>query len=220
MINLAKKHLIPQPVYLNEDVVELSKLLLGKYLYTYTNRAGVGSKKVWTGGIIVETEAYCGATDQACHAYPNVRTKRTETMYQGGGIAYVYLCYGIHSLFNVVSNQQGKADAILIRAIEPTTGIETMLERRNMKKTARRLTGGPGCLAQALGIGLEMNALSLSGPTIWMTDACIESEKLAETVLSEKRIDSTRVGVESAGDSALLNWRFRIKDNKWTSPAK
>src|ERR1043166_9259202 len=103
--------------YIRNNVVQISKKLLGKYLFT--KRFGV-----ITGGMIIETEAYAGITDRASHAYGNRRTARTEIMYGEGGIAYVYLCYGIHSLFNVVTNLEGIPHAVLIRAIEPTDGID------------------------------------------------------------------------------------------------
>ena len=109
---------------------------------------------------------------------------------------------------------------MLIRAIEPTTGIATMGERRKLNKISRRLTGGPGCVSQALGVCLEMDNSPLNGPLFWITNACIETGLAAQNVPIRKLIASTRVGVESAGESALLPWRFRIKDNRWTSPAK
>lgn len=115
---------LPRNFYLKDDVVALSKALLGKVLCTQIEEEPL------TSGIIVETEAYCGRNDKACHANNGLRTGRTEVMYQPGGLAYIYLCYGIHHLFNVVTNVKDKADAILIRAIEPVDGKETILYRR------------------------------------------------------------------------------------------
>ena len=104
---------LPKHFYLRPDVAEIARDLVGKSLFTNTNGR-------ITGGMIVEAEAYCGATDRACHAYKNKCTDRTKVMFDAGGIAYVYLCYGIHCLFNIVTNSEGYADAILIRAVEPT----------------------------------------------------------------------------------------------------
>ena len=109
---------IPKSFYQREDVVKIAQELLGKYIFTQVDG------KV-TAGMIVETEAYNGRNDKACHAFLK-RTKRTEVMYQPGGLAYIYLCYGIHHLFNIVTNRSGLADAVLIRAVEPAFGLQTM----------------------------------------------------------------------------------------------
>ena len=192
--------------YHNEDVVDIAQKLLGKLLCTNVNGK-------FTAASIVETEAYCGATDKACHAHLNRRTKRTEIMFGDGGYAYVYLCYGIHHLFNIVTNKSGKADAVLIRAVEPVEGIETMLERRKMDKTAYRLTAGPGILSQALGIKTSHYATDLTGSLIWLEDHKVIFNK-------NEIISSPRVGIDYAGEDALLPWRFRIANNKWCSKAK
>lgn len=194
---------LPRMFYTRSDVVQISKELLGKYLMTHLDG-------VLTGGKIVETEAYCGRTDRACHAYLNRRTKRTEIIYQEGGIAYVYICYGIHHLFNVVTNEQELADAVLIRAIEPTDGIDWMLKRRNMKKMATRLTGGPGCLTKALGITRVHYGTDLQGKTIWIEDR-------QNDIVDADIIACPRIGIDYAGTDALLPWRFYIKGNKWVS---
>ncbi|HEY9560748.1 MAG TPA: DNA-3-methyladenine glycosylase, partial [Anseongella sp.] len=111
--------------YQREDVVQISRELLGKYLFTRLNGE-------ITGGMIVETEAYHGPEDRASHAWKGRFTNRTRVMYGQGGMAYVYLCYGIHHLFNVVTAGNGVPHAVLVRAIEPTLGIERQLERRRM----------------------------------------------------------------------------------------
>src|SRR5690348_14595852 len=129
---MAKK--LPLDFYLQTDVVSISRKLLGKFLMTNIDNEGI------TGGMIVETEAYGGAIDRASHAYGNRLTDRTRVMYELGGIAYVYLIYGFHNLFNVITNQKGIPHAILIRAIEPTDGIELMRERRGLEKIEKRLT--------------------------------------------------------------------------------
>lgn len=193
--------------YLREDVVQISKDLLGKYIFTKINGSIV------TGGVIVETEAYAGAEDKASHAYNNKRTKRTEVMFHEGGVAYIYLCYGIHSLFNIITNKTGIPHAVLIRAIQPTVGLEKMLIRRNKKEVKRYISAGPGALAQALGINCSCNGISLSGNVIWLEDK-------GSKILPEKILASKRVGVSYAGKDALLPYRFRIKNSEWTSLAE
>jgi DNA-3-methyladenine glycosylase len=197
---------LPKSFYTRDDVVQVAKDLLGKYLFTCFDEE-------LSGGIIVETEAYCGATDKACHAHLNRRTKRTEIMFAEGGVAYVYLCYGIHHLFNVVTNVKDQADAVLIRAIEPTQGLEIMLARRQMTSKIYQLTAGPGAMSQALGIQTQHYGVDLSANQIWIEDRGLE---IAENQL----IASPRVGVAYAQEDALLPWRFRIKDNPWCSRAK
>jgi DNA-3-methyladenine glycosylase len=189
--------------YINNNVLTISKALLGKILYT--NLDGVH-----TSGMIVEVEAYHGKSDKACHAFNNRRTARTEIMYHSGGVAYVYLCYGIHQLFNIVTNTEGNADAVLVRALQPMTGIEKMLERRNMIKLEKRITSGPGALSKAMGIDQHLYGASLWGDLIWIEDH--------GTHVHEKEIvATTRIGVDYAGEDALLPWRFYIKDNPWVS---
>lgn len=163
--------------------------------------------------MIVETEAYKGPEDRACHAYNNRRTPRTEIMFHEGGVAYVYICYGIHHLFNVVSGKKDQPHAVLIRGLEPLEGNETMLKRRNLEKFDYRICGGPGALAQALGITSELSGISLQGPIIQLEDHGIN-------IFDQDIIASKRVGCESAGEDGLLPWRFRISGNRWASPAK
>jgi DNA-3-methyladenine glycosylase len=134
-------------------------------------------------------------------------------MYQPGGVAYVYLCYGIHSLFNVITNDKDIPEAVLIRAVKPTHGIETILERRNKVRLQRNVAGGPGMLAKALGINTSHDGLDLSGDKIWIEDLDFHVEE-------RDIICSPRVGVDYAEEDALNPWRYRIKSSKWTSPAK
>jgi DNA-3-methyladenine glycosylase len=188
---------IPREFYLREDVVQISRELLGKYLYSFMDG-------LFTGGIITETEAYAGALDKASHAYGNRRTARTEIMFRQGGTAYVYLCYGIHSLLNVVTNREGTPHAVLIRAILPVQGTDIMQKRRNSAKTGPGLTTGPGTVSSALGIHFSDTGKDLLGEEIWLEDKGIiipESEIIA----------GPRVGVDYAGEDALLPYRFRIK---------
>ena len=192
--------------YLKDDVVKLSQELLGKFIFTKIDNA-------ITGGMIVETEAYKGIEDKACHAYLGRKTKRNEIMYEIGGVAYVYICYGMHALLNVVTNKKAIPDAILIRAIEPVVGIDTMLKRRNKTKIERSLTAGPGSLTKALGITKKFNGSTFNNKDLWMEDRDIKIEK--------KDIKcSKRVGIDYALEHKDLPWRFRIKNSKWTSLAK
>lgn len=199
---------IPLKFYTRNNVVQIAKDLLGKYLVTRFDGQ-------ITAGKIVETEAYRGPDDKACHAWMNRRTNRTEIMFANGGHAYVYLCYGIHHLFNIVTGKRDMAHAILIRAIEPVENVELMLERRNLTKLTPRLTAGPGSLTQALGIRTEHTGLSLvaDDSPIWLEDR-------GEEVLEENIIASPRVGVDYAGECALWDWRFRVRGSRWASPAK
>ncbi len=192
--------LLPLDYYRHKDVLFLSQDLLGKYLLTQID-------SVLTGGMIIETEAYRGPEDRASHAYGNRRTKRTETMYQEGGVSYVYQCYGLHFLFNIVTNVKDVPHAILIRAIQPEIGIEDMLRRRRKKVVDGTLTSGPATMAQALGIEKKHNGLMLDGDMIWLEDRGV-------IVSKEDIIAGPRVGVDYAGDDALQPWRFRIKGKK------
>jgi len=192
--------------YTRPDVVQIAQELIGKYLFTQIDG-------ILTGGMIVETEAYAGENDLACHSHSGRRTARTKIMYHQGGVAYVYLIYGIYALFNIIANVAGKADAVLIRAIEPTEGIPEMLLRRNHTKITSKLTAGPGLVTIALGINKNHYGIDLTGSVIWLEDR-------GEEVAPDQIIASPRVGVAYAGVDALLPWRFRLKGNKWTSPAK
>ncbi|MFN0289852.1 DNA-3-methyladenine glycosylase [Pedobacter helvus] len=193
---------LPLSFYQKEDVVVVAKQLLGKLLFTNINGK-------LTGGIITETEAYDGVVDKACHAYGGRNTNRTATMFLNGGITYVYLCYGIHHLLNAVSGKEGNPQAVLIRAIEPTVGVEIMLQRRKMEKLAPRITAGPGALSQALGIDKNLNAKDFLSNEIWIEDAkAYEDEKIVAT---------TRIGVAYAQEHALWPFRFYIKGNKYVS---
>lgn len=179
--------------YLQEDVVNLAKQLIGKWLMTCVEGK-------LTGGMIIETEAYKGAEDRACHAYNNRRTKRTEVMFHQGGIAYVYLCYGMHYLFNIVTNQEEIPHAILIRAISPAIGIETMQKRRNTLRVSD-LASGPGKLCQALKIGSTHNGHLLTQAPLWI-------EERGTPVPEEEILATPRIGVAYAKEDALLPWRF------------
>ena len=184
--------------YVRPSVVQIAKDLLGKYLLTRLEDTA-------TGGMIVETEAYAGPEDRASHAYNSRRTSRTEIMFHEGGVAYVYLCYGIHHLFNIVTNVEGIPHAVLIRAMEPTDGVELMLHRRNMKEVSLKLSGGPGTLTQALGIKTTHTQTDLTGEQIWLEDRGF-------LVPEDEIIAGPRVGVSYAGEDAENPWRFQLKN--------
>lgn len=192
--------------YLQSDVVAVARQLLGKVLVT--NIGGEITK-----GRIVETEAYNGVIDKASHAFGGRRTNRTEIMFSKGGVAYVYLCYGMHHLFNIVTNKKDIPHAVLIRALEPMSGIETMLERRSKTTLDSTLTKGPGSAAKAMGISTEHSGISLSAAAIAVYDdgfAYSASEVLA----------TPRIGVDYAGEDAWLPYRFLVKGNVYVSGKK
>ncbi|UYZ62852.1 DNA-3-methyladenine glycosylase [Hymenobacter weizhouensis] len=192
--------------YRRPDPVQIARDLLGKHLFTQING-------VLTGGRIVETEAYAHLNDQACHSHLGRYTARTQVMYQAGGVAYVYLVYGRYALFNIITNEASKADAVLVRGLEPTVGIKEMLLRRGLPRVQRSLTAGPGLLTQALGITTAHYGLDLTGNLIWLEDH-------DETIPPESIRASPRVGIDYAGADAALPWRFRLIGSPWTSPAR
>ncbi|MDE3046821.1 MAG: DNA-3-methyladenine glycosylase [Verrucomicrobiota bacterium] len=229
--------LLPIAFYQDPDVLHLAKSLLGKLLLTRIDGH-------LTGGYITETEGYAGIGDRASHAYNNRRTERTEVMYRAGGIAYVYLCYGIHHLLNVVTGPEETPHAVLIRALKPAIGEDIMFQRRGKKplthgpgalkpaigedimfqtrgkkplthgpgalkpaigedimfqtRGKKPLTHGPGALTQALGITLKQNGQSLNSSAIW----------IEEGVRITSIVETARIGVDYAGDDALLPYRF------------
>ena len=189
--------------YKSLGTLKLSQDILGKKIVTQINNQ-------ITSGIIVESEAYLGVKDRASHAFNNKLTSRTKTMYEEGGISYIYLCYGMHNLFNIVTNNKGIPEAILIRAIEPIDGLPIMYKRRNIKKNSYNLTNGPGKLSQALGITKKYNGEALHNNCIWLEDI--------KNNISKKDITSgPRIGIDYAGVDAKLPYRFYITNNKWVS---
>jgi DNA-3-methyladenine glycosylase len=189
---------LPPAFYSRENVLEITNDLIGKFLVTNIDNT-------ITSGMIIEAEAYNGAIDKASHAYGNKRTKRNEIMYAKGGNAYVYLCYGIHHLFNVVTNTKGTPHAILIRAVIPTDGIDIILKRRNHKTVTKKTADGPGTLSTALGIKTIHSGIPLSGNLIWIEDRGIKFNK-------KDIITSPRIGVDYAGKDALLPYRYRLDE--------
>ena len=199
------KKLLPS-FYHRSNVVVIAKELLGKLLVTEFDGK-------LTAGRIVETEAYNGIVDKASHAYGGRRTQRTETMYGAGGIAYVYLCYGIHHLFNVVTNTTDKPHAILVRGIEPVKGIPAMLQRMKKETLDYSVGRGPGNVSKALGISVTHTGFSLLNKNIYIADdgCIIKPAEIAAT---------PRIGVDYAAEDALLPYRFYVKGNPYVSGKK
>lgn len=190
--------------YESTDVVQVAKDLVGKIVVTK-----IDGKK--TSGRIVETEAYVAFTDKASHAYNGRRTPRNEHMYATAGTAYVYICYGMHQMLNVVTNKKEIPDAVLIRAIEPMEGITVMLARTGKTELDNTLTRGPGNVAKALGIFKLHSGLHLRGNQIYL------AEDKDSIPMPGKVAASKRIGVDSAGLDALLPYRFYLKGNPYVS---
>ncbi len=194
--------------FIRTDVVHIAQELLGKVLVT---DFGEGQSS----GVIVETEAYRAPEDQASHAANNRRTRRTETMYAPGGHCYIYLIYGMHHLFNVVTGPVDTAHAVLIRAIQPLENVALMMHRRGMTTVKTQLSAGPGVLSKALGLSTDMDAIDML-----QVDSSIWLEDRGYLIHQDQIKIGTRVGVAYAGEDALLPWRFSIKDNPWVSRGK
>ena len=189
-------------LFFRQDTVELARKLLG-CLLIHRTPDGVA------GGMIVETEAYVGAIDKACHAYRN-RSERTEIMYHDGGYAYVYFIYGMHYCFNVVTGPEGEGNAVLIRALEPVIGLDLMRKRRRMNQL-RTLSSGPGNVCQALDMtkndyGLDL--VNADSPLRLIQYRYIPDAKIGA---------SPRINVAYAGEAAAWPWRLYVKDNPYVS---
>jgi len=190
--------------YLRADVAQIARDLLGKLLVTRMD--GVA-----TSGIICETEAYAGVTDRASHAFGGRRTARTEVMYARGGTAYVYFCYGMHSLFNVVTNQKDIPHAVLVRGIFPVDGIETMLLRAGKTKVSGDFGTGPGRVAKILGIHCSHTGLDLVKMPVNKTVPAIWIEGREVSFGPADIMAGPRVGIGYAGEDALLPYRFWVR---------
>lgn len=193
---------LDEEFYQRQDVTKIARDLLGKLLFTRIDG-------VVTGGMIVETEAYSWR-ERGCHAYGTRKTARNAIMFEPGGFAYVYLCYGIHHLFNVVTNRSQTPEAVLVRALEPLEGIKVMEIRRGLQDKSLHLTSGPGKLTKALGISRSFNGKSLLDDEIWIENSGMK--------LARKSVEvSPRIGIDYAGEDARLPWRFTIRGNPWVS---
>ncbi|HUR65833.1 MAG TPA: DNA-3-methyladenine glycosylase [Chitinophagaceae bacterium] len=189
--------------YQREDVLTIAKELLGKILVTRFDG-------IETSGRIVEVEAYKGVIDKASHAYGGRRTTRNEVMYAEGGLAYIFLCYGIHHLFNVVTHLRNTPHAILIRGVEPVKGIDTMLQRTGKKKFDNTLTRGPGNVSKALGLHTSNNGWPLKHRELFIADDGF-------VYPGGQIASSPRIGVDYAAEDALLPYRFYVKGNPFVS---
>lgn len=193
---------LPADFYLREDPCIISKELLGKTLFSRVDDQ-------LCCGIIVETEAYMGPVDRGSHAWNLKRTPRNEIMYSTGGVVYMYICYGIHDMLNVVTGPAETPHAVLIRAVEPLSGIEIMRERRGVIINDFRLCQGPGALAKAFGLQKIHNGLSLQHDTIWIEEgAAVEESRI---------VTASRVGLNIEEPYKSIPWRYYIKGNKFVS---
>lgn len=193
---------LPPSFFLRDDVVTVAKELLGKVLVTNWE----GGK---TSGRIVETEAYAGESDRASHAFRG-KTKRTGVMYEPGGRAYVYLCYGIHQMFNIVTGKEALPHAVLVRAAEPLQGIDIMLQRTGKSKMDETIARGPGNLGKAFGFHTAHTGMIIGGPQLYIAD---DGFRVDETLVGM----SPRIGVDYAGDHAEWHFRFYLRGNKFVS---
>lgn len=184
--------------FVGNNVVLIARNLLGKYAFTFKDGQ-------LSGGIISEVEAYNGIQDKASHAFGGRRTQRNEMMYHTGGVIYMYLCYGIHSMLNFVTNVEGVPDAVLIRGIIPTHGEELMLRRTGKTQMNINLGSGPGKVSKILGLSVADNGLSLMSDTIWVEDRGL--------LIPDRQVEiSPRIGVDYAGADACLPYRFALKN--------
>lgn len=202
-ITFVPKMILKRPFY-QRNVLDVSRNLLGKIL---VHESADGT----TAGRIVETEAYRGPEDQAAHSYGGRRTIRNEVMFEQKGIAYVYFIYGKYYCINVTAGDvRGKPEAVLIRAVEPVTGEELMGKRRGaIEGKVANLTNGPGRLCMAMGISKANNKMDLTFPPLYIKDS--------PSILQEAIVETTRVGVDYAGDWSGRLWRFYVKGNKFVS---
>ena len=191
---------LSQNFYYREDVNLIARELLGMVIFTNIDGQ-------ITAGKIVETEAY-SYREKACHAYGHRHTSRTSVMFGAGGHAYVYLCYGIHELFNIVTNQKDTPEAVLIRAVEPVEGWEYMRLRRSTSDLM--LTSGPGKLTKAMGICRKLNGAHLQSDQIWLEDRDFQPN-------DKEIVQTTRIGVDYAREDALLPWRYYLRNNPFVS---
>lgn len=205
-ITLLRSNKLPLTFYRQKNVCNIAKTLIGKVLVT-------SSSGVITAGRIVETEAYNGTIDRASHSWNGRRTHRTEIMYSAGGLSYVYLCYGIHHLFNVVTNIEEVPHAVLVRSVEPLLGMDNMLLRTGKKKLDHSLTKGPGNVSKALGIYTKDTGTDLQSDELFIA---ADGFKVKRSQI----LATPRIGVNYAGKDALLPYRFILKGNPYVSGKK
>lgn len=190
--------------FYKQDAITLSKEILGKILVR-----DIDGEKVLC--MIVETEAYVGPEDKGCHAYGNKKTERTKTMFLEGGVAYIYIIYGMYNCLNIVATEEGKPEAVLIRAVEPLNNIDILKKYRNIKSNKiQDLTNGPGKLCKALNIDRSLNGYDLvNGNELYVVE--LDSEDDFEIV------ESKRINIDYAEEYKDKLWRFYVKGNKFIS---
>ena len=189
------------------DVLSIARELLGKHLYTCLDG-------IITAGRVVEAEAYRHEGDPSLTLHLQRKRHQAQGLHVPGGHAYIYTVYNKYALFNIATHDAAHPDAVLIRAVEPTVGLDEMLRRRGLSEAKRALTAGPGVMSQALGITPALTGLLVTGKVLWFEDH-------GEDVSPAEVVASSRVGLEYAGPEAVaLPWRFRLRGNAWTSPAK
>jgi DNA-3-methyladenine glycosylase len=200
---------IPRPLPLSfyqGETVLIARSLLGCILWRRLGEEFLAVR-------IVETEAYLGANDPASHARGGLRSKRNETMYRAGGHAYVYFTYGMHHCMNVVTAEDGIAEAVLLRAGEPVAGIEAMRARRPAARKDTDLTSGPAKLCQALDVDRSLDGVSLRGPEVTLT-------RRTRPVSEDQIGISSRIGVGYAGEAAEWPLRFFLKGSPYVSRSR
>ncbi len=195
--------------FYDRDSLEVARDLLGKNLVHVNRKQNLIGK-------IVEVEAYIGDIDKACHAYKNKMTNRTKALYGPPGSSYVYLIYGMYYCFNVVTEREGKAAAILIRALQPLDGLDLMAQKRYQKSldilTRREiinLTNGPGKLSMAMGINKSHNQMDLCGHELYITDG-LDADK-------SSIVSGPRINIDYAEEAVDFPWRYYIKGNSYLS---
>ncbi len=192
--------------YSRKNVLEIARDLLGKILVTQLNG-------IYSSGRIVETEAYAGVNDRASHAFGGKRTARSEHLYGDPGTVYIYICYGMHHLFNVITNKKNIPHGVLIRALEPMEGIEHMLNRSGKLTADYSLTKGPGNLSRAMGMTKNYSGGNVFSDEIFIVDDGLRYKK--DDIVTTKRI-----GVDGAGKDANLLYRFIVRGNPYVSAKK
>lgn len=188
-----------------QDAVSAAKNLLGKLLIREIEDELIITK-------IVETEAYLGAEDKASHAFANNRTERTKVMFKEGGYAYIYLIYGMHYLFNIVTGKENSPEAVLIRALEPLEGLDLLKKNRKIKSDKLAdLTNGPGKLTQALNIDKSFNNYDLvEGDKLYLGE---DSENMESPLIKSAK----RINIDYAEEYKDKEWRFYINDSLFLS---
>jgi len=210
----AAPRVVPRAFYVRSDAVAIAREMLGKVL------CARGDDGVVSRGVIVETEAYTGLDDMACHSARFGRTKRTQSMYRPGGGTYVYTCHTQH-LFNVIIGDEELPAGVLVRAVEPLSPIDLMLGRRNLDRLLpARLAAGPGMLTKALGIDKRFGDLDLCAGAESESDVGVWLEDVGIDLADSGVLASPRVGIDYAGEAKHYPYRFRVRQSQWTSRAK